>query len=661
MAGIFEEVSMRESAYANNPQALQQRYAQSQQLIDLLALQQLNNEKQAAANQIQASMQTNPSTVRDQLEQEALMTSRNEIISELAPGIQQRGTQMQQTQGVAGMPAPNMMRAAQGGIVGYAEGGKTKQQDAPFLSPSSEEAQRQRYLKLKEIEAKFLAEGNQEGLRNIRRELMNYEGSTAAQAPAPTPENTAGMVGGGIVGYAKGGAMYDEMGRQSTNKNMNEMFETLTSQDPTGPMNPLSKEFAERIRLLEREIDLITRPRRKAKMMDIPTKGNVFPTDAPPELLNELNLLKEARAKALAANDMAGGGIVSLKEGGFPDLSGDGKITRKDILMGRGVVNKQQGGIVSFAQGDPVVDLNAETRFDVEENLYSPEEAIEVDQVRDVGMVYGPFDMARDIRGILSTLPESQGVSKEAMLRMGMMDATGAFTPRMQEERIAQIEEQISNLPPEDRMPRRETQDSEPSLPQNEGITAAMYRGEPTNLEKLRSIMDQPRVGRKPKEDSEQDIDFRALSEFLLGGAGQTTTAGALGGAGRRLNAYELAERRQAEALNAQALDRLLKQNIAQQDYRLAVAKLNADYTGKIDTAVLDIANDALGRLDLDPEYRAALDDLADTYDFGTAEYDVAKGVLLNNTIERYVNAAKESALGKGMVTGVAGDAGIVG
>ncbi len=550
MAGIFEEVRMRENAYANNPQALQQRYAQSQQLIDLLALQQLNNEKQAAANQIQASMQTNPSTVRDQLEQEALMTSRNEIISELAPGIQQRGTQMQQTQGVAGMPAPNMMRAAQGGIVGYAEGGKTKQQDAPFLSPSSEEAQRQRYLKLKEIEAKFLAEGNQEGLRNIRRELMNYEGSTAAQAPAPTPENTAGM---------------------------------------------------------------------------------------------------------------AGGGIVSLKEGGFPDLSGDGKITRKDILMGRGVVNKQQGGIVSFAQGDPVVDLNAETRFDVEENLYSPEEAIEVDQVRDVGTAYGLFDMAKDIRGILSTLPKSQGVSKEAMLRMGMIDATGTFTPRMQEERIAQIEEQISNLPPEDRMPRRETQDSEPSLPQNEGITAAMYRGEPTNLEKLRSIMDQPRVGREPKEDSEQDIDFRALSEFLLGGAGQTTTAGALGGAGRRLNAYELAERRQAEALNAQALDRLLKQNIAQQDYRLAVAKLNADYTGKIDTAVLDIANKALGRLDLDPEYRAALDDLADTYDFGTAEYDVAKGVLLNNTIERYVNAAKESALGKGMVTGVAGDAGIVG
>ena len=28
----------------------------------------------------------------------------------------------------------------------------------------------------------------------------------------------------------------------------------------------------------------------------------------------------------------------------FPDLSGDGKITKKDILMGRGVIKKAMGG-----------------------------------------------------------------------------------------------------------------------------------------------------------------------------------------------------------------------------------------------------------------------------------------------------------------------------
>ena len=31
----------------------------------------------------------------------------------------------------------------------------------------------------------------------------------------------------------------------------------------------------------------------------------------------------------------------------FPDLSGDGKVTKKDILIGRGVVKKKAGGSVS--------------------------------------------------------------------------------------------------------------------------------------------------------------------------------------------------------------------------------------------------------------------------------------------------------------------------
>ena len=35
-----------------------------------------------------------------------------------------------------------------------------------------------------------------------------------------------------------------------------------------------------------------------------------------------------------------------LAKGGFPDLSGDGKITQKDILMGKGVIKMKKGGIV---------------------------------------------------------------------------------------------------------------------------------------------------------------------------------------------------------------------------------------------------------------------------------------------------------------------------
>tara|TARA_E500000318_G_scaffold87521_1_gene84509 strand:- start:606 stop:983 length:378 start_codon:yes stop_codon:yes gene_type:complete len=44
-----------------------------------------------------------------------------------------------------------------------------------------------------------------------------------------------------------------------------------------------------------------------------------------------------------------GGSIKKLKDGGFPDLSGDGKVTKKDILMGRGVIKKAMGGGVGEA------------------------------------------------------------------------------------------------------------------------------------------------------------------------------------------------------------------------------------------------------------------------------------------------------------------------
>ena len=37
------------------------------------------------------------------------------------------------------------------------------------------------------------------------------------------------------------------------------------------------------------------------------------------------------------------GGRVGLKKGSFPDYSGDGKTTMKDILMGRGVIPKPKG------------------------------------------------------------------------------------------------------------------------------------------------------------------------------------------------------------------------------------------------------------------------------------------------------------------------------
>ena len=48
--------------------------------------------------------------------------------------------------------------------------------------------------------------------------------------------------------------------------------------------------------------------------------------------------------KMMESKSLAKGGRAALKRGGgkFPDYSGDGKITMRDILMGRGVIPKKK-------------------------------------------------------------------------------------------------------------------------------------------------------------------------------------------------------------------------------------------------------------------------------------------------------------------------------
>ena len=53
---------------------------------------------------------------------------------------------------------------------------------------------------------------------------------------------------------------------------------------------------------------------------------------------------------------MKSGGLmdnVKMKKGKgkFPDLSGDGKVTQKDILMGKGVVKRKNGGSIMKKKG----------------------------------------------------------------------------------------------------------------------------------------------------------------------------------------------------------------------------------------------------------------------------------------------------------------------
>ena len=91
---------------------------------------------------------------------------------------------------------------------------------------------------------------------------------------------------------------------------------------------------------------------KKIKVFDKETNKNIFINRG--ELIKNLDRYNPAtnterlseedikRAKKLI--NMKKGGRAGLKRGGgkFPDYSGDGKITMKDILMGRGVIKKKK-------------------------------------------------------------------------------------------------------------------------------------------------------------------------------------------------------------------------------------------------------------------------------------------------------------------------------
>ena len=142
--GIDKIIDQKVDAYRGNPQALQKRYSQNQELMDLLALQKLKTEKENVARDMALQAEQTPSTIAEQYEQQLVSMNKNEMANQVAGVLgqkQKQAVQRQQDmgitpqqrpqqrpqgapQGIANQPRPNMRGMAQGGIVGYQEGGK---------------------------------------------------------------------------------------------------------------------------------------------------------------------------------------------------------------------------------------------------------------------------------------------------------------------------------------------------------------------------------------------------------------------------------------------------------------------------------------------------------------------------------------------------------
>jgi hypothetical protein len=141
--GLDAQIEQRMDAYRGNPQQLQQRYGQNKELLDLLALQKLTSEKQAASRDMQMKMQQQPGTIAQQREQEALELTKQEMGSTLGDLAgrtkstldQKQMTQQKNMQQMSQAAAKPQMGGA--GLAGLM-GGTTRPQPTPAVPPQAQ-------------------------------------------------------------------------------------------------------------------------------------------------------------------------------------------------------------------------------------------------------------------------------------------------------------------------------------------------------------------------------------------------------------------------------------------------------------------------------------------------------------------------------------------
>jgi hypothetical protein len=114
----------------------------------------------------------------------------------------------------------------------------------------------------------------------------------------------------------------------------------------------------------------------------------------------------------------------------FPDLNKDGKLSKADILVGKGVIKAQKGTVMQKLKAKyPSADTTAagDTRFQ-EYNAYAPKKFI--NQIQDTDKAfdkkYGKGKPAKNKNGGV-TKYQAGGVTK-ATKKVGPVDPKGAYT-----------------------------------------------------------------------------------------------------------------------------------------------------------------------------------------------------------------------------------------
>lgn len=201
MAGLGS-VDDRVSAYMGNPKPLEQRYAMSQDLLDLLALQKIKSQKDAAARQMQMQMAQQQAqngeagmTVAQQREKQVTELTKNELAQQRGDTAQHQNEEQQANLqkmmgGVAGAPGAAMAAQPQamaaGGIVGYAgpQGSSVEDPRRKRREGESFEDFRQRMIALDDEDARARSQGERAANDAARLAELAKRGG-AAIPPSP--------------------------------------------------------------------------------------------------------------------------------------------------------------------------------------------------------------------------------------------------------------------------------------------------------------------------------------------------------------------------------------------------------------------------------------------------------------------------------------------
>jgi hypothetical protein len=196
---IDQEVASRVQEFKGKPQALQQQYATSQQLIDLLALQKIKSMQESAARQMQLQMAQQQaangeasSTIAEQREKEVMDMTKNELAQQRGELMKQEQTEQQEAmkklmggiasaEGAASAMQPQAMAA--GGIVAFKEGDGVKDERYKRKEGESLSDFNSRVLQL-ELEDKKAESAKRDADRESERQRMLAERGGAAIPPS---------------------------------------------------------------------------------------------------------------------------------------------------------------------------------------------------------------------------------------------------------------------------------------------------------------------------------------------------------------------------------------------------------------------------------------------------------------------------------------------